>query len=109
MAMVSDFSIPDGTIMTPGQTFDKAWLVENNGNCTWEVGFKLVFTGGDAMGGTTQTLSRIVPPGSQTMLSVPMIAPDTVGTFYGIWTMYTSEGEYFLTTSIFINIVVEAE
>ena len=95
--------------MTPAQTFNKTWLVENNGSCTWEVGFKFVFTGGDAMGGTTLTLSTPVTPGSQTMLSIPMIAPDRVGTFFGIWTMYTSKGEYFLKTSIYINIIVEAK
>jgi len=105
----ADMSIPDGTIMKPGQTFDKTWLVENNGTCTWEAGFKFVFIGGEAMGGTTLTLSEAVLPGSQTMLSVPMVAPFKTGTFIGIWNMYTSRGEYFLKQNIFVNIKVEEQ
>jgi len=100
-------TVPDGTIMTPAQTFDKVWLVENTGTCTWEVGFKFVFVGGEEMGGETLTLSEEVTSGSQISLSIPMTAPTKTGTFIGAWNMYTDKGEYFLERVIFVNIKVE--
>ncbi|MBU2609538.1 MAG: protein kinase, partial [Chloroflexi bacterium] len=103
----ADMTVPDGTIMTPAQTFDKVWLVENTGTCTWEVGFKFVFVGGEEMGGETLTLSEEVTSGSQISLSIPMTAPTKTGTFIGAWNMYTDKGEYFLERVIFVNIKVE--
>jgi len=42
---VNDVTIPDGTVMTPGQTFTKAWAVQNAGTCTWNTNYRLVHVG----------------------------------------------------------------
>ncbi len=36
---VSDVTIPDRTIMTPGQPFVKTWAVTNSGACAWTSGY----------------------------------------------------------------------
>ena len=92
---VSDVSIPDNTPMAPGQAFVKTWLVKNTGTCAWEVGFKLVFTGGDAMGGTTLVLDEAVAPGAEVELSVAMTAPTQPGSVRGNWHMTTAGGAFF--------------
>src|ERR1700690_1367157 len=48
---VQDVTIPDGTIVTPGQTFWKTWRVLNSGSCSWDSTYKFVFNDGDLMGG----------------------------------------------------------
>lgn len=93
---VRDVTIPDNTPMVPGQTFTKTWLVKNSGTCTWETGFKFVFTGGDAMGGTTLVLDKTVVPGTEIELSINMTAPTTKsGAVRGNWHMSTAGGVYF--------------
>lgn len=95
LAFVADVNIPDNTPMKPGQTFTKTWRVRNSGTCVWDAGFKLNFTGGDAMGGTALTLDKAVNPGAEAELSVAMVAPNTAGAIRGNWRMSTATGTYF--------------
>lgn len=106
LTWVKDITIPDDTVVAPGQSFTKTWLVQNSGSCAWEVGFKLVFIGGDAMNGQTLTLSQSVAPGAQIELSIPMIAPtNKTGTVRGNWRMSTTTGTFF-GDEIYIQIVI---
>jgi hypothetical protein len=95
MSYVNDVTIPDNTPMTPGQTFTKTWKVKNSGTCPWEAGYKLAFTGGDAMSGETYTLTESVPANAQVELSVPMTAPNKTGSIRGNWRMSTTTGQFF--------------
>ncbi len=93
---VRDVTIPDNTVVVPGQTFTKTWLVLNNGTCSWDVGFKLAFISGEVLGGSTLTLAKAVAPGTQAELSVPMVVPaNKTGTLTGIWKMMNASGAYF--------------
>lgn len=47
--LISDVSIPAGTILTPGQLFTKTWRLQNTGTCAWE-DYKLVYLRGNRMG-----------------------------------------------------------
>lgn len=70
---VSDVTIPDGTNITPGETFTKTWRLRNNGNCPWLPTFQLVQTGGEylfALSNTTPLPE--VQPGAQADLSVSL-------------------------------------
>lgn len=92
---LKDVTIPDNAPMVAGQAFVKTWLVSNSGTCTWDSGFKLVFTSGDAMGGATLVLDKAVAPGAQVELSVPMTAPNKTGLVRGNWRMSTTTGVLF--------------
>jgi hypothetical protein len=105
MAYVADVTIPDNTSMTPGQSFTKTWRVRNNGSCTWEVGFKLNFIGGNAMGASSVALTKAVAPGAEAEISVPMTAPTASGSARGNWRMSTATGTYF-GDEIYVLIVV---
>jgi hypothetical protein len=95
MIGIRDVTIPDNTPMLPGQTFIKTWLVKNTGTCTWDTGFKLVFTSGDAMGGATLVMDKTVIPGAEVELSIAMTAPNKTGAVRGNWHMSTTTGAYF--------------
>jgi len=106
LSFANDVTIPDGTQMTPGQSFTKTWLVSNTGSCAWESGFTFKVVGGDAMGGSTVTLNQRIESGRQYELSVPMVAPtNQSGTVRGTWRMADANGNFF-GDGVFVEIRV---
>lgn len=96
LIFVKDVTIPDNTKMTPGQSFTKTWLVENNGTCAWQNDFQFSWFGGDSMSGQALTLNQTVGPGQRIELSVPMIAPTgRTGILQSTWRMSDADGHYF--------------
>lgn len=86
---VTDVTIPDGTVMTPGQTFTKKWRIRNTGQCAWN-GYSLVFDSGDAMGGPASKPIGVVNPGQEVDLEVNLTAPTTAGNYKGYWRIVTN-------------------
>jgi len=82
---VADATIPDGTVMSPGQTFIKTWTLQNTGSCTWDTSFTMRFFSGSSMSGGNGTVSSSVAPGGQGNVSVSLTAPITAGTYTGNW------------------------
>ncbi|NWF64906.1 MAG: hypothetical protein HXY38_11435 [Chloroflexi bacterium] len=81
---VTDVTIPDGTVMTPGQTFTKKWRIRNTGQCAWN-GYTLVFDSGDSMSGPASQPIGVVNPGQEVDLEVNLTAPSTAGNYRGYW------------------------
>jgi hypothetical protein len=94
-----DVTIPDNTLMAPGQVFTKTWRLINLGTCTWNSSYQLVFDHGDGMGiptGYAQTLtSGSVAPGQTVDVSVSLTAPATAGTYTGYWRFRDPNAIYF--------------
>lgn len=86
---VTDVTIPDGTVMTPGQAFTKKWRIRNTGTCAWS-GYTLVFDSGDAMGGPASTPISVVNPGQEIDLEVNLTAPTAPGSYKGYWRIVTN-------------------
>jgi len=85
-AFVTDVTVPDGTIFTPGASFTKTWRLKNVGTCTWNTSYTLVFDTGDQMGGPAAVnFTNNVSPGQTVDLSVTLTAPNTAGTYRGYW------------------------
>ncbi len=96
LVYVSDVTVPDNTVMTPGQSFTKTWRVQNSGSCAWGAGYKFSLIGGDAMGAQALTFTQTVAPGATYEISVPMTAPTTgTGTVSGTWRMADAAGTFF--------------
>lgn len=107
LTFVDDVTIPDGTKMTPGQSFTKTWKVLNSGTCAWEPGFVWNVVAGDAMGGVAVTLNQTVEPGRQFEFSVPMVAPtNKTGTLKGTWRLADANGNFFGEPP-YVEIVIE--
>lgn len=96
ITFVKDVTIPDGTILSPGDTFTKTWRLKNRGTCTWTPDYMLVFTGGDQLGGTTAVrLPAYVVPGQTVDVSVTLTAPNAAGGYTGYWMLRSPSGALF--------------
>jgi hypothetical protein len=112
---VEDVTYPDGTDVAPGTTFVKTWRLSNNGTCTWNSSYALVFVSGDAMGGPAaqQLTTGTVAPGQEIDISVTLKAPDSPKTYIGNWKLRNGAGVIFglgddASKSFFVKIDVVA-
>jgi arginine/lysine/histidine transporter system substrate-binding protein len=90
-----DLTVPDGTTMQPGQTFEKRWRIVNVGTCDWTTAYSFVYANkgnGGRMGGKDAPIAAAVPIGSSYDVSVAMVAPSTPGTYTSYWEMEDAKG-----------------
>jgi hypothetical protein len=94
---VEDVTIPDGTDVEPGSTFTKTWRLSNEGTCTWNADYRVVFFDGDALGGpdSAEFTSEDIAPGETVDVSVDLQSPDDAGSYTGYWKLENSDGEMF--------------
>ncbi len=102
---LADISVQDGTQMSPGQAFEKVWLVQNTGTCTWDEGYKLAFGYGEMMNGQARPIPNTVQPGQEVQMTVVFTAPLAVGEYESYWRMSNSAGANF-GDFLFVQIVV---
>jgi polar amino acid transport system substrate-binding protein len=106
MAFVADVKVPDGTVMNPGQDFDKVWRIRNTGNCNWDTNYKLVFVQGDRMGGNPSPVTTTVKPGETFDIIIDQTAPQEPGNYTGVWQM-VNKNETPFGARIWVKITVE--
>jgi len=93
---ITDVTIPDGTIMTPGQTFTKTWRFKNAGTCSWTPSYAIVFSSGNSLNGpATQALVGNVNPGQTVDISVNLTAPATPADYTSYWKIRNAAGVLF--------------
>ncbi len=103
---IADVTIPDNTVMKPGETFTKTWEVQNIGGCAWRPGFTFRHVGGDPMRGNTVTITEAVPTGAKRQLSVEMVVPSGInGVIESAWQMADETGVFFGDT-LSVRIIV---
>lgn len=102
---VTDVTIPDKTVVAPGQAFTKTWRVLNSGNCPWQVGTTLTFVGGAQIGASNVIAIPNVNPGETSDISVPMQAPNSPNTYAGNWRLRDPNGNLFGTNLTVVIIV----
>lgn len=104
-AYVSDVTVEDGAILSPGQIFTKTWKLKNIGTCTWRKAYSMTFVSGDDMQGSDTEIRKPVGPGQMTEISLSLIAPDTEGTYTGYWTLADKTGTPF-GEKVYVQILV---
>jgi hypothetical protein len=92
-AFVEDVTIPDDSVVLPGESFVKTWRVENSGTCTWTEGTTFAYLSGDDLSPEDAISVPVTEPGEERDLSVEMEAPVEGGTYRSNWQMRTPEGE----------------
>ncbi|OQX64506.1 MAG: hypothetical protein B5M51_03545 [Anaerolinea sp. 4484_236] len=107
-------TIPDGTIFKPSDYFTKRWVIQNNGECTWNQEYQLLYWGGDLMDGyTAYNFSDIALPGESIEIPIQLRAPDSPGVYTGFWKMQSRSGYIFgvgeYDAPISVNIDVKNE
>lgn len=91
-----DVTIPDGTVMAPGETFSKTWRLENVGTCTWTTLYALTFFSGNSLNAhQVNYLPTEVEPGDVIDITVDMEAPMTIGSYQSNWMLSGVDGELF--------------
>ena len=95
-ASLVDETYPDGTIVQPGTTFIKSWHVQNNGTCTWDASWQLIFYGGDLMDGSSvYNFPQPAQPGQTVEVPIILRAPPQGGTYTGEWMLKSPWGASF--------------
>ncbi len=90
---VADVTIPDATVIQPGDTFVKTWRVRNTGTTSWSTDYALRFSSGDRMDGPDSVpVPREVKPGDVVELSVRLKAPTQSGRHRSAWKLSNARG-----------------
>jgi hypothetical protein len=92
---IGDVTVPDGTIFSAGQTYNKIWRVINNGSCPWNSGHQFVFVSGEQMTAATTVSVPFTPPGTTADLLVVMTAPSVPGPHAGRWHLRANDGTFY--------------
>ncbi len=95
-ALLVGETYPDGTIIQPGTTFTKSWQVQNNGTCTWDARWQLVFHNGALMdGATVYNFPQPAEPGQTVEVPIILRSPSEGGQHTGEWMLKSPWGESF--------------
>ncbi len=92
---LSDVTVLEGTVISPGQTFVKTWAVSNSGTCPWTTSDRLVLVNGAPMGGSDVPLATTVAVGETANISINLTAPVVPGNYTGTWRLKDASGNYF--------------
>lgn len=106
MVFLQDLSIPDGTVVRPGEVMEKSWQVRNEGSCTWSRGYSIRLEDGLALGVRTQHPLPEARGGETVELKVQFTAPEEPGRYRSSWRAVDIGGEPF-GVLIYIEIVVQ--
>lgn len=91
-----DVTIPDNTVLAPGQAFTKTWRLTNAGTCTWTTNYKLLYFSGEAMSApAVVSLKGDVAPGQTVDISVDLVAPAKAGSYQGNWKFQNAADVWF--------------
>ena len=94
-AFYDDVTIPDGTALDANQSFTKTWRVRNEGSCSWDSGYALVYASGDLMKAAISNPMPAAAPGEIIDVSTKMTAPALSGAYTGYWQFQAASGETF--------------
>lgn len=99
-------TVKDDTNYASGATFTKSWTLQNDGTCTWDTNYALVFISGDAMNGVASepVSTSKVAPGDTIQINVGLTAPAKAGTFKGNWGIRNPSGIIF--SKFWVEIIV---
>ncbi|HET6845579.1 MAG TPA: NBR1-Ig-like domain-containing protein, partial [Anaerolineales bacterium] len=102
---LQDLTIPDGSLMRPGESIDKRWQVRNSGSCNWDQRYSLRLVSGDAMGTDGSVLLYPARAGTEATLQITFTAPQEPGTYECQWQAANPDGTPFGDT-FYMQIVV---
>lgn len=106
LVFINDVTIPDGTVVAPGSTADKQWLVQNSGDCNWDNRYRLRLISGDALGAAAEQALYPARAGTQVTLRILFTAPQAPGVYVSEWQAFDANGVPF-GESFFIKIEVQ--
>jgi hypothetical protein len=103
---LEDLTIPDGSIVTPGEEIDKRWAVENAGTCDWGPGYALVRVSNDELSGPAEIDLYPARAGTRAVWQVVFLAPLIPGQYVSEWQAQAPDGTRF-GEEVFVDLVVQ--
>jgi len=103
---LEDLSLSDGTVVSPGESLDKRWRVENSGTCNWDARYNLTLVSGPDLGASENQALYPARIGSQAELRIQFTAPQEPGTYRSAWQAHDPQGQPF-GDEVYIEIVVQ--
>jgi murein DD-endopeptidase MepM/ murein hydrolase activator NlpD len=91
-ATIVSETLPDGSIVAPGASFEKSWTVENTGTTSWTKagGYLWTHDGEETFSAPLQTElgdAESIAPGQQKSWTLSLVAPTTPGVYRGYFRM----------------------
>ncbi|HMR63938.1 MAG TPA: NBR1-Ig-like domain-containing protein [Anaerolineae bacterium] len=91
-----DVTVPDGTQFSPGEKFEKVWLLTNADTCPWGPGYTVRYLSGEQMSPSPSApLTERVEPETNGEIKVALVAPEKPGVYRGVWQLHDLKGEPF--------------
>ena len=107
LGYLEDLSLPDGTVVKPGERLDKRWLVENSGTCNWDEYYRLKFRSGADLSAPLEQALYPARSGSEATIRIMFTAPTEPGTYESAWQTYDPQGQPF-GDPVFIQVIVSS-
>jgi hypothetical protein len=103
---LEDLTIPDGTVVSPGQRLDKRWAVRNTGTCNWNAAYRLVPLGESEFLAPEAVALYPARAGEVATLQVVLDAPQNSGEYASRWQPQAPDGSLF-GDPVFVFVLVE--
>lgn len=92
LALVEDLTIPDNTVVLPGSSLEKKWLVRNAGTCDWTGTYSLRFIGGSQMAAIPEQPLSQARSGQEATIRILFTAPLEPGQYVSLWQALDLDG-----------------
>src|SRR5258706_2324406 len=89
---VTDVTIPDNSEMVGDTVFTKTWRIENTGTCIWASDYSVTNYAGESMSAPASVPLTLTYPGQTVDISIPLRAPNTIGTHKGYFVIKNPAG-----------------
>ncbi len=107
LAFITDITIPDGTLVTPGAEIDKTWEVENIGTCGWTAEYSLRHVGGSNLGAETTLPLYPARAGTRALITIRFTSPAESGTIHSAWRAYGPDDQPF-GDAVYVQMIVSS-
>ena len=91
-SFVTDVTIPDNSEMAGDTPFIKTWRVSNTGTCIWAFDYTVTSYAGESMSAPESVQLPLTYPGETADISIPLKAPNSVGTHTGYFVVKNPAG-----------------
>jgi len=108
LEFLDDLTIPDGTIVSPGDTLDKQWQVKNSGTCNWDSKYHIRLVAGNDLGVDHEKALFPARSGKNADVRIEFSAPDDPGIYRSAWQAFDPDDQPF-GDAFYIEIVVGSD
>lgn len=89
LTFLEDLTIPDGSLIAPGNAIDKRWKVTNSGECNWDSRYTLRLIAGPDLGAREEQALYPGRSGAEATLQIIFEAPVEPGAYRSVWQAHT--------------------